>query len=61
MVTFGMFCDDYDIMSFDKEAEQPYQLNKIRTLTIPSSLRTYTNMDETLEFLKSFKVRKHLT
>jgi hypothetical protein len=65
LVTFGIFCNGYDIelytMAFDHKAEQPYQLYKIQTLTAPSSLRTYTNMEETLENLKSFKLRKYLT
>ncbi|KAI9468468.1 MAG: hypothetical protein EXX96DRAFT_590738 [Benjaminiella poitrasii] len=59
MMTFGMFCNVYDIelyiMTFDDKVKQPYQFYKIRTLTVPSSRHTYTNMEETLEYLKSFK------
>ncbi|EIE88397.1 hypothetical protein RO3G_13108 [Rhizopus delemar RA 99-880] len=42
-------------MSFNSKAEVPYQLYKIQTLKIPTSLSTYTHIEESLEYLKSFK------
>lgn len=60
MITFGIFCSGHTIelyiMSFNSKAEVPYQLYKIQTLKIPTSLSTYTHIEESLEYLKSFKV-----
>ncbi|KAI9262507.1 hypothetical protein EDC94DRAFT_95845 [Helicostylum pulchrum] len=59
MKTFGILFKDHTIelytMSFNRNAELPYQLYKVMILKIPNSRSTYTSMDETMEFLLGYK------
>lgn len=60
-VTFGMVFNGFDIelyiMAFDSENDSPYQFYEIEKLKLPSSPDLYTNIEETIEHLKSFKVK----
>jgi hypothetical protein len=61
-VTFGMVFNGFNIelyvMAFDFEnTPSPYQFYQIEKLKLPSSPELYTNIEEIIENLASFKVK----
>ncbi|KAG1453065.1 hypothetical protein G6F46_009356 [Rhizopus delemar] len=60
-VTFGMVFSGFNIelyvMAFDFENTSLYQFYEIEKLKLPSSPELYTNIEETIENLASFKVK----
>jgi hypothetical protein len=45
------------VMAFDFENTTPYQFYEVEKLKLPSSPELYTNIEETIENLESFKVK----
>lgn len=60
-VTFGVVFNGFNIelyvMAFDSENTPPYQFHEIEKLKLPSSPESYTNIEETIGYLTSFKVK----
>lgn len=60
-VTFGVVFNGFNIelyiMAFDFENTPSYQFYETEKLKLPSSPELYTNIEETIENLASFKVK----
>ncbi|CAO3700154.1 unnamed protein product [Rhizopus stolonifer] len=58
--TFGIFCNNYDIELYvlyfvDSHDQEPYNVQHLQTLKLPTTKDTYTFMGETLEYILGFK------